>query len=359
MLAALCSGQFLVRAWTKGQTNMEPRELDRRLKRNELAPLILLWGDESFLIDDALRRVEAIAIDPAVREFNRDVFYGDEADAHAIVTAAQTIPWLAAKRLVVVRGAEALPRAADPVLLAYCKQPSPSTCLVFAGQRAEAGRALFAFLLKTPWAVRYRRLQGRELTTWVEQRVASQGCQIAPEALAGLVEAAGNDLRLLASEIDKLVTYTGSGALIDAGCLSALTADIRETSAFELARALSAGDLVEALRVWQKFSGSGEYPGLALGAILHHVRQLWRIKLAQSTGKTPERLASELNIPVFTVRRLASHAAALDQAQFQQWLEALWEADYTLKRSGLSPQSVFERLILRFCLRHRGVQAPA
>jgi DNA polymerase III subunit delta len=329
---------------------MEPRELERRLKRRELAPVVLLWGDESLLIDEAVQRIEADLIDPAEREFNRDVFYGDEAEVQAIVTAAQTMPWLAAKRLVVVRGAEALPRAADPTLVAYCKQPSPSTCLVFSAQRAEASRPLFALLLKMPWAVRFRRLQARELTAWVEQRVVSRGCQITPEAVAALVEAIGNDLRLLASEIDKLATYIGAEAVIDARCLAALTVDIRETTAFELARFLSAGDLAEALRAWHKFSGGGEYPGLALGAILHHVRQLWRVKLAQRSGRTPERLASELNIPVYTVRRLSPQAAAIDYEQLQRWLEALLEADQTLKRSGLSPQSVFERLILRFCL---------
>ena len=122
-------------------------------------------------IDLGGTKIEAIALDPAAREFNRDVFYGDEAEAQTIVTAAQTVPWLVAQRLVVVRGAEALPRAADAILVAYCKQPAPSTCLVFTAQRAEAGRPLFALLLKTPWSVRFRRLMARELAAWIDQHV--------------------------------------------------------------------------------------------------------------------------------------------------------------------------------------------
>jgi DNA polymerase III subunit delta len=334
---------------------MEPRELDRRLKRKELAPLMFLWGDESWLIDEAILQLEAVALDPAAREFDREVLHGDETEAQLIVTAAQTIPWLAAQRLVVVRGAEALPRAADAALIAYCKQPSPSTCLVFTAQRAEASRPLFALLLKVPWAVRFRRLPARELSAWIEQRVVARGCRITPEALAALVEAVGNDLRLLASEIDKLVAFLGDERTIDAGILTALTADVREATAFELARYLSAGDLAGALRTWDKFSSSGEYPGLALGAIIHHVRQLWRIKLAQQSGATPERLARELNIPAFTIRRLSSQASAIGEERLWQWLDALFEADHTLKRSALPPESVFERLILRFCLGGSGV----
>lgn len=338
---------------------MEPRELERRLKRNELAPVVFLWGEESWLVDETIGQIEAVALDPEARDFNREVFYGDEAEAQAVVTAAQTLPWLGLQRLVLVRGADGLPRSADPPLVAYCKQPSPSTCLIFTAQRAETSRPLFAFLLKLPWAVRFRRLLPRELSTWIEQRIVASGCRITADAVAALIERVGNDLRLLANEIDKLVTFVGSEPAIEVESLTALTDDIREMSAFELARLLSAGDLAEALRAWGKFASSGEYPGLALGAILHHVRQLWRIKLAQHASTSPERLARELNIPAFTVRRLSAQAAAIEPEQLRQWLEALLEADQTLKRSGLPPQSVFERLILRFCVRKGGVHTPA
>jgi DNA polymerase III subunit delta len=338
---------------------MEPRELERRLKRNELAPVVFLWGEESWLVDETIGQIEAVALDPEARDFNREVFYGDEAEAQAVVTAAQTLPWLGLQRLVLVRGADALPRSADPPLVAYCKQPSPSTCLIFTAQRAETSRPLFAILVKLPWAVRFRRLLPRELSAWIEQRIVASGCRITADAVAVLIETVGNDLRLLANEIDKLVTFVGSEPAIEVESLTALTDDIREMSAFELARLLSMGDLAEALRAWGKFASSGEYPGLALGAILHHVRQLWRIKLAQHASASPERLARELNIPAFTVRRLSAQAAAIEPEQLRQWLEALLEADQTLKRSGLPPQSVFERLILRFCVRKGGAHTPA
>jgi DNA polymerase III subunit delta len=338
---------------------MEPRELERRLNRKELAPVVFLWGEESLLVDEAIRQIEVIALDQEAREFDRDVFYGDEAEAQAIVTAAQTLPWLGAQRLVLVRGAEALSRAADPPLVAYCKQPSPSTSLIFTAQRAEASRALFALLLKLPWAVRFRRLLPRELAVWIAQRITAKGCCITADAVAALVEVMGNDLRLLATEIDKLVAFVGPAQAIEVGTLMALRSDVRETSAFELARLLSAGDLAEALRSWGKFASRGEYPGLALGAITHHVRQLWRIKLAQHAGASPERLARELNIPAFTVRRLSAQAAGFEPERLRQWLEALLEADQTLKRSGLPPQSVFERLILRFCMGKGEGHTPA
>ncbi len=337
---------------------MEPRELERRLKRKELAPVIFLWGEESWLVDEAVRQIEAVVLAPDARAFDREVFYGDEAEPQAIVAAAQTLPWLGSQRVVLVREAEALPRAADPALVAYCKQPSPSTCLIVTSQRAEASRALFALLLKLPWAVRFRRLLARDLSAWIEQRLATRGCRITSEASAALIEAVGNDLRLLASEIEKLVTFVGAQQAIGVESLIALTGDIRESSAFELARLLSTGDLAGALRAWEKFASSGEYPGLALGAIIHHVRQLWRIKLAQHAGTSPESLARELNIPAFTIRRLSTQAAALRSEQLRQWLDALLEADQTLKRSGLPTRSVFERLILRFCVGRGGTQAP-
>jgi DNA polymerase-3 subunit delta len=338
---------------------VEPRELDRRLKRNELAPVIFLWGEEAWLVDETICQIEAVALEPEAREFNREVFYGDEVEAQVVVTAAQTLPWLGLQRLVLVRRADALPRSADPALVAYCKQPSPSTCLIFTAQRTETSRPLFSLLMKLPWAVRFRRLLARELSSWIEQRIAARGCRISADAVAALIEMVGSDLRQLANEVDKLVTFVGSEHTIEVENLTTLTDDIREMSAFELARFLSAGDLAEALRAWGKLASSGEYPGLALGAVIHHVRQLWRVKLAQQANASPERLARELNIPAFTVRRLSAQAAGIESERLRQWLQALLEADQTLKRSGLPPQSVFERLILRFCVRKGGTHVPA
>jgi DNA polymerase-3 subunit delta len=159
---------------------MEPRDLERRLKRKELAPVVFLWGEESWLVDDAIHEIEAVALAPELREFNREVFYGDETEAQAIVSAAQTLPWLGSQRLVLVRGTESLARSGDQLLVAYCKQPSPSTCLIFVAQRAEPGRPLLALLSKLPWAVRFRRLVGRDLSSWVEQRLAACGCSVTP-----------------------------------------------------------------------------------------------------------------------------------------------------------------------------------
>jgi DNA polymerase-3 subunit delta len=337
---------------------MEPREFERRLRRKEIAPVLLLWGEESLLIDEAIQQIEALVLDPAARDFNRDLFYGDEAEGQAILTAAQTLPWLASQRVVLVRRAEMLPRTADAPLIAYGKRPSPSTCLIFVAARVEASRPLFASLLKRPWAVRFRRLLPRELAAWVEQRVMAHGCRIVPEAVAALIEATGNDLRTVANEIAKLVSFVGTGQTIEAESLAAVTGDVRDTTAFELARLLTARDLAGSLRVWEKFSASGEYPGLALGAVTHQVRQLWRLKLAQRTGATAEQIASELGMPPFLVQRLSAQVASVDAAQLRQWLEALFEADQLLKGSGLSPQSVFERLILRFCLGKGGAHAP-
>jgi DNA polymerase-3 subunit delta len=87
--------------------------------------VIFLWGEEAWLVDETIGQIEAVALEPVAREFNREVFYGDEAEAQAVVTAAQTLPWLGMQRLVLVRGADALPRSADPSLVAYCNSLRP------------------------------------------------------------------------------------------------------------------------------------------------------------------------------------------------------------------------------------------
>src|SRR5258708_39421872 len=58
--------------------------------------------------------------------------------------------------------------------------------------------------------------KGAALETWIGKRAAGLGVKITAEAAALLANFIGNQLRLLANELDKLAMYVGPGATITA-----------------------------------------------------------------------------------------------------------------------------------------------
>lgn len=189
------------------------RTLKAALESGAFAPAYLFLGDDDYLKDEKVRAVVARATDPSTREFNLDVLRGTETDARTLATALDALPMMSERRVVVVRDAGLLKKDARTVLTRYLQRPSPETVvLIVAGAGTKADDAWAEHAV----AIDFRPLTDDELGKWIVHHSAAAGVTITPPAAALLGSATGNDLALLAGEIDKLRSFTADGVIDEA-----------------------------------------------------------------------------------------------------------------------------------------------
>ena len=140
---------------------MNPSEAIAQARKGKLLPLYLIVGEERFLRDQVVLEVRAAALGSGVPAFNEDKFQAGEGDIEKAISAARTVPMMAPKRFVLVRGLErwdsAREKAADksddddssstsPLdrLATYAAEPIDSTCVVLWARRDKS--------LKVRWA---------------------------------------------------------------------------------------------------------------------------------------------------------------------------------------------------------------
>src|SRR3954452_21884862 len=125
---------------------MTPEQAIQEAAEQKLRPVYLLVGDERHLESKVVQALKAAAIKGGVPGLNEDQFQAQEADVETALSAARTLPMMAKRRFVLVRGLEHWePKAGaksegkvtdkDPLekLVDYAKAPSPSTVLVLLG----------------------------------------------------------------------------------------------------------------------------------------------------------------------------------------------------------------------------------
>ena len=182
----------------------------------------VLHGTDEFSIDEALRELRASVGSPELREANTSIFEGATTTPGELMAAACVVPFLADRRVVVVRG-----------LLTRLEHP-PRTG-GFDGQAwSGLGDALqeipastdVVFVEVSEWRTRLRpngtglrvvgpearirefRLPQRErLQSWVRERAAALGAQVRPDAAARLAWLVPGNLRILDQEIRKLTLF--------------------------------------------------------------------------------------------------------------------------------------------------------
>ncbi len=219
------------------------RGLQKALAAQRFEPAYYLFGDDEHRKDALTRQIVSAAVDPVTRDFNLDMVRGSEVDPQGIDAMLQTLPMMAARRVVVVRDTGALRKDARATLERYLESPSPDTLLVLvalAGTKEEKEFSRAVSLALAPPV-------GEGFGAWVRDHLRDvHATTVTDAAIEHLRQAVGTDTVLLASELDKLVSYA-QGAEIDEPAVEAVTGVQQGKTLGDLLDAVAARDAGTAL----------------------------------------------------------------------------------------------------------------
>jgi len=312
---------------------------------NPLRPVYLIHGPELLLREEALSTIADQAVDPGLADFNVDRFEGARCSVAEVVAAAQMLPMMSERRLVVVRDVGKLKADALKPLAAYLNDPSPSTVLVLEAEKVDMRRAPFPKIKKVGAVVECKAPYDNQLPNWIISRVRGMGQRISPEAAQFLATYTGSDLSALASALEKASTYAGNGP-IDIEAVSETVGAGRVHTVFELTDALGDRQPAAALRALGTLLDAGEAPLKVQAIIVRHYRMLWRASEARGGD-----LARTLGVAPFLARKLAGQVRRYDNRELGDCFRRFAQVDLDLKGGASSPRRTLEDEVLKLACR--------
>jgi DNA polymerase-3 subunit delta len=350
---------------------------------------ILLSGKDEFSANEELTRLRG----SDDFGYNQDTFAGEGADLAAIRNACDTMPFLAEKRLVVVeglpkprkrkggaedgdeedgadedadkdlpeppvakgkRGKKAATTGLTP--LAFAKGiadivpslPETTTLIVLVPDELKADSPLMQAARRHGKSHVFTKPSGTQLDDWVIRRARTQKRRVTPEAARMLVESLGDNLRMLAGEIDKLGTYVGEGREIGAEDVRALTPIARQSKVFDLTDALGRRDTATALALLHELLAQGESPLGIVALTAFQTRALMQVRLLSDRGMPAHQIAATAGLAPFVVDKSLRLARRFTFAELETAHRTLLEIDTALKRSRMTPELALDLLVLEF-----------
>lgn len=329
---------------------MKPEEFNKAVEKGELASLYLLYGDEPYLVERAVKKLLDKAVDPGFRDFNLNVFYGNECKGDDVFSAAQTLPMFAERRVVLVKKGGDLSAAAMEVLLPYLQDPSPGTCLILQAEKVDGRKKFYAEFKKRGEAVEFKRPYENQLGPYVRDEVRAAGKKIDSSAAELLAYLVGNNLQELVSQIEKLCIYCGKSDSIGVADVKAIVSDTKVESVFEFTDALGSKDLPKALKLLTSLLQDGEAPLRILGAVSRHYRQLWQVRELLDKKVPSAELAKASGINPYFLKKVTDQARNYTVGELKQVFERMLELDLAFKSGGLE-EPLFERFVMDACRR--------
>jgi len=329
----------------------------------------LITGDDASLLSEALTKLldDLCGSDfVPVEEHGAD---GDDAiDIAPVLDALATPPFLADRRIVVLRAAERLDPAQAALLAARVKEPVESNILVLvtggsaSGAGSGTGRNVPVGLARAIKAngeiISASPGQGRQRSDWVGDRIRHAGVRLDAGAAKLLSDHLGEDVARLQSILDLLESAYGEGARVGTAELTPFLGDSGSVPPWDLTDTLDRGNTADAVKALHRMMDAGGRHPLQVMASLHrHYGGMLRLDGADV--KTADDAAAILKMSPYPARKVLEQGRRLGHDRIARAIDVLAEADADLRgRLGWPDSLVMEVLVARLAQLARPQAAP-
>ena len=330
---------------------MTPDEALRHIEQEKIASLYFLYGEEKFFHTGIIQALLQKLITPENREFNLETFDAKGSSVHDWLQAIKTLSFLGGTKVVVVKDLHEItltPKESE-LLLGYTEDPIDGTCLILTADKADRKKKIFKSLTKIQRAITCEAPNESALIPWIKKRAQSFGYTLSPDAARQMVERTGPKPGILASELEKVMTYVGKARSISDQEVLAMVGDIKLQNPFALTEALKDKNAEKAFLLLHNQLDHGEEPLKILGTIVWQFRVIWEVKNYQAQKLPPFKIAQEMGAKPFLVEKAMKLTQNFSNQELTQNFKNLTQADRDLKTSGQSPQGILEALILKLC----------
>jgi DNA polymerase-3 subunit delta len=310
--------------------------------------IYVIAGKEESLVNAECESLVGQLLEPEQRTVGLFRADGAEVSVSDVFDELRTLPFLTAKRVVLVKGADSFISEHRGLLEKYFDSPCSTGILILtvgswdsrtklAKKLSKAGR-LISVTEPRPW-----QLPGR----LIKYAGDAHDKKLSSEAAELLVELTGDELVRLYSEIDKLALFADKEDSITAEHVESLIGHNRFFNCFAVIDSVVEGDAAEAVgRLRRMFSEDRRAGYTAVGGFAFHFRRMFGAKVMLEKGVRPAEIAGALRI-WSNKDRFFLQVRKMSLKQIGSVLEQLAEMDYFIKTGQAQAEVAIEQLVLK------------
>jgi DNA polymerase-3 subunit delta len=336
------------------------------------AYVYILHGEDTFSRDEALRGLKERMRSLPAGEHNLTELSGGQASLEELRAAADVVPFLAERRMVIVRGllsrlqGRSLPSrrgrrkaaATDEydeyqALLDYLPDLPATTSVVFVEDGLVDAAAVKAAIPAGRGFVRvFPRVD--DVPGWVRRRARALNVDLDETAVRELAWLGGDDVRRLDAEIRKLGVYCPDRNVTRSDVREVVVG--RDQTVWALLDALTERRPDRALRAVRVLYSQGEAPEALVARDMGPLYR--RLLVAKELSSTDRQTRSQTDIAALglnprSVPRLTEQAERFERDELEHALELLLEVDRQMKTGEAQPETAVELLVAQLAGRLR------
>lgn len=320
------------------------KTINEDIKTRQFKRVYVLYGEEDFLKQSLKRSLyKAIAGDDTM---NVNSFEGKSIDVRELISLADTMPFFAERRLIVVEGSGFFKSSQDE-LADYIANVPDTTTIVFVEEAVDKRNRFYKECVKAGYAAELKTPDEKSLSTWAAGILKRDGKKITMNTMNIFLEKTGEDMNTIKSELEKLIAYVGDREIITDEDVAAITTTSVTGQVFEMVGAMVSGNVSKALNLYHDLLTLREPSMRILFLIGRQFNQLMLVKELAHAGKNKNDVASALKISPYIAGKLMTQARPYSYESLRSMVELCVQSDEDVKSGRLDDRLAVEMLICK------------
>lgn len=317
------------------------------IKNNTYKPVYLLYGSEAYLKKLYRDKLKAGILDGG-DDMNYSHFEGKGIDVNEVIRMAETLPFFADKRLIVIEESGWFKAQSD--MADYLKTMPESCVIVFVESEVDKRNRLYKAVKDIGYASEMNGMDEANLKVFAASVLKAGGKKVTADTVEYFLSKAGTDMNGIQNELEKLICYAYEREVItkediDAVCTEQITGKI-----FQMTDAVAQKNQKRALTLYHDLIALREKPMTILYLLIRQFNLLLQAKDLGARLLPNAELAKKLGVPPFAVSKYLSQAGNFSDQMLKEAVEFGTDVEEKVKTGRLTDQIGVEMLLIKYSM---------
>lgn len=321
------------------------KKLNEEIRTGQLKQVYLLCGEEAYLRRQYRDRVRKALLGDGDL-MNLHCFEGKGINPGEVVDLAQTLPFLADRRVLVIENSGFFKRGGE-ALADYLAEPAPTAFFVFVETEIDKRSRLYKAAVSKGRVIECKTPDDGMLKRWVLELLTKEGKKITQQDLEFFLEKTGTDMENIRGEVEKLVCYCLDRDVITAKDIEEICVRQINSRIFDMVEAVANKKQRQAMDLYYDLLTLKEPPMRILFLIARQFNLLLQVKELKNKGYDVRTIGTKVGLAGFIAGKYAAQAAKFKETDLKEALRDCVEAEELVKTGRMNDILSVELLIVK------------
>ncbi len=333
---------------------MNYKELKNNIKKDNLYNFIILYGDEVFLIDDAIRNITNKYLSQDFKEMNYTKFEKIEDSFNEFYETVTTFPFMSDKKVIVVNECDfmtstgSLNKAYEDKLISLLNSENSNSIVIFSlkNKKPDTRKKMVKIFKDNNSIYEIKKLEEGELINWIVEGFKAKGLKINPSNANYIALNCGYldyesvvNLYDINNEIDKIYSYAMDNGEVTRGDIDLLLTKSLDSNIFKLVDYICEGKKDKASLMLEDMLQNGAAEQFIIHMIARQYRMIYEYQILAKRGYSMNEIMDAMKIKKFIASKLNNIVKNITIEKTEYIIEQLLEIDRKIK-TGLIDKNV-------------------